>query len=292
MGNRTLEHMSALEQDLELELEDGPDSETDDDEREAEDREMEHDSELEAEEEEESAPFDSFLEGDRDRSYGDRLADLASREYEDEAQLEVAVREVLDDMEREYFFGRFGKFVKKAGRSLVKRGMRLAKNMPIAKVVSGVTSLARGNLKGMLGSLLKAGLASAIPGGALMGPLLSSLSGPLSSSLTGGAKRALAGAGLDLSSLGGSGAEAEAEAEFENDSERFERLAEVAQTAFEELAGRLTEQAAQPIEASRIAQSAIEAAMRKHTRTAGARAGGRRRHITLRRGETLVITRE
>ena len=44
--------------------------------------------------------------------------------------------------------------------------------IPAAKVLEGVSKLARGNLKGLLGSLLQAGLAGAITGGAMLGPMV------------------------------------------------------------------------------------------------------------------------
>lgn len=272
MTRQSMAQLSSLEQELELELEGAADfdSEADDDKEAADDAEWELDDDAELEVDED-AELESALEEDRERTYGDRLADLASREFENPRELEVALSEVLDDMEREYFFGKIGKFISKAGKSLVKRGMKLAKNLPAAKVLEGVSKLARGNLKGLLGSLVQAGLAGAIPGGAMLGPLFQSLT------QGGGGFGKLAGA--LQSGLGGDGAE----------QEHFHRLAEIGQNAFEELASRLNERADDPLEAARLAQASFESAVRRSN--GKRREGGRHtRHVVLRPGQRLVVT--
>ena len=81
-------------------------------------------------------------------------------------------------MEREYFFKGLVKRLSKAGKGLVKRGLKMAKGLPAFQALSGLTQLARGNLKGMLANLAKTGLqaaAGAIPGGAIALPALQSL---------------------------------------------------------------------------------------------------------------------
>lgn len=289
MARQGLEQLSQLEQELELELESSDDTELElDEEREAPSTEAEI----------EDAEFESMLEEERERTFGDRLADLASREYEDERELELAIGEVLDDMEREYFFKRIGKFISKRGKDLLKRGMSVARKLPAVKVLQGVTRLARGNMKGLLGSLIQAGLAGAIPGGAFLGPLLKSLTsggagagglGGLLASASGGASRGgLAGLlGSAASGLPMAGLEAETA---EDDTERFERLAEIAETAYRELASRLTENADDPIEASRIAHGAFEAALRQHVGGAPGPKSKDTRHIVLRPGQRLVVS--
>jgi hypothetical protein len=277
VNSNSFEQMSDLEQGVEMELEaDGGD---DDSLREAfEEREYEGDGDGAAELESDEGEFESSLEEDRERTYGDRLASLADREFENDRELETAVREVFDDMEREYFFKRFKNLVSGGGRALLRRAVALSKNTPFGSVVKNVTSLARGNLKGLLTSLAKNALASAVPGGALIAPLLSSLSKGKMGDALHSVQRGLADSTF------------EAEREFggdENTQNQLTRVAEVAQSAFEELAGRINENATEPIEASRLAHASLEAAMRKHT----APRHKRTRHITLGPGERLVITR-
>ncbi len=279
MNANTFEQMSDLEQGVEMELEMG--GGTDDSFREVfEEKEQvdEGASELESDEGE----FESFLEEDRERTYGDRLASLADREFEDDRELETAVREVLDDMEREYFFKRFKNLVSGGGRALLRRAVALSKNTPFGSVVKNVTSLARGNLKGLLTSLAKNALASAIPGGAMIAPLLSSL-----------AKGKFGGA-LSSAQRGLADFTGETEDEFgvdENAQGHLTRVAEVAQSAFEELASRINENATEPVEASRLAHASLEAAMRKQGASMGSPKHKRTRHITLGPDERLVITR-
>ncbi len=283
MPRQSMDQMSELERELELELDsDESELEAADDDREA----------AEADDREfDDAELESALEEDRERTFGDRLADLASREFEDQRELELAIGEIVDDMEREYFFGKIGKLISKGGKALVRKGMKLAKNLPAMKALQAVTHLARGNMKGMLESLLQAGLASAIPGGALLAPALSSIA---SGALGGGGGRngARGLAALGSNALGGALRSALSEQGREEgaDTERFERLSEIAETAYEELAARLHEKADDPIEASRIAQGAFAAAIQRHVDGAqgGAGMAGTRR-VLLRPGQRLVV---
>jgi hypothetical protein len=99
--------------------------------------------------------------------YARRFYELAQREFESERELESAIGQVIDDMEREYFFGGLMKKVSAAGRKLLKKGVQLAKHHPAFQAVKAITQLPRGNLKGMLGNLAKAAIGaagSAFPG--------------------------------------------------------------------------------------------------------------------------------
>jgi hypothetical protein len=233
------------------------------------------DDELEAEFEnlagETDEEFDEEFEGFEDEAasgFGERFYELSQREWESEYELDTAIDQILGEMEREYFFGRLVKGIKKGGRALLKKGISYAsKNIPAFQALKGVTQLARGDLKGLLRSLASSGMASLVPGGAAALPALKAL-----------------------------GFEASQDQEAER--EAWENFAGMAGEAFETLADGLTPNADQPLEASRLANAAFSTALQRRIgapRPAGrygprrGRAGGRRIRVTASRGDTVIV---
>jgi hypothetical protein len=249
--------MSELEREIELEMDselegddpsgelEGPEYE--DDAREAGDGyELEAESlDQEADEEFEDASELEFEGGDRDQEYVERFLEIASREYESESEVDAAMNEVLDNMAREYLFGRVFKKIKRFGskiaanpaiRGLVKKGLRVAAGQFPA--LKAALSLAKGDLRGSLLNLGKQALGAAIPGGP-----------------------AVLGA---LGSLGFTG-----EADPQSNREAWGNYVQMSREAFEHMANNLTPNADQPMEASRIATNAYRHAMRRAQQRAG-----------------------
>jgi hypothetical protein len=242
--------VSDLEREFEMEMEDEPSSE------------------FESEEDAGSGEFeepDSEFEGDYDSENGDyasRFYELSQRSFESESEADDEVNRLVNDMEHEFFFKGLGKRLRKAGKGLLsKAGKYAMSRIPQLKALQGITQLARGNLKGSLASLAKAGLASAIPGGAVALPALKAL-------------------GFEAS-------------EPDGNREAWDNYVEVAREAFDALAENLNEQADNPLEASRIAATSFNTGLKRvqGRGIAGHRSGRRRRTrvIRVRAGERIVI---
>jgi hypothetical protein len=91
---------------------------------------------------------DEFLNENNYASYGERFYEIASRDSEMSYEFESDMGEVLDDMEREYFWGGLKKLARKGFNKLSKKAMQMA----------------GGNLKGLLKNAAKMGLNSVLPG--------------------------------------------------------------------------------------------------------------------------------
>lgn len=216
-----------------------------------------------------SAPaFEVDGTDDAAEGFAERFHELSQGSYESELELEQEVSRLVAEMEHEFFFKGLGRRLRRAGKNLLKKGLKTAAgHIPALKALQSVTQLTRGNLKGMLGSLAKAGLASAIPGGAVALPALSAL-------------------GFEVD-------------EPESNREAWRNYGEVSREAFQYLAEHLHEQADAPSEASRLAAAALQAGLAKAQ--ARSRNGSRRRRdgapggtrvIRLRRGQRLIVTVE
>lgn len=247
--------LSQLEREFELEMDDDPAGE------------LELEFESDDGELDDSAPsYEVDQDGEAAESFAERFYELSQGSYESEYELDQEVNRLVADMEQEFFFKGLGKRLRRAGKGLLKKALKHAVGkIPALSALKGVTQLARGNLKGMLGSLAKAGLASAIPGGAVALPALSAL-----------------------------GFEVE---EPEGNREAWRNYGEVSREAFQHLAEHLHEQADTPTEASKLATAALQAGLVRAQ--ARRRSGGRRRRgagatdtrvIRLRRGERLIVT--
>lgn len=257
--------LSELEQEFELEMEDamGVSNELDE----------ELDEEIDAAADGAEKELESAFEFEGGSDYGERLHELASREFESETEVDQALDEVLHEIEQEYFFGKlrrgWNKFRKSGiGKLVTKVVSKAAGHLPAFQALKGVTALARGDLSGMAKSLVKAGLGSVVPGG---------------------------GAALSAMQSLGFGGDSELS---EGDREAWNNVAEVAREAYEHLADNLTASVDQPLEASRLASDAFRAGLTKVTQRAarvgvvGPRSSGvgrRKRRIRLRRGDILIV---
>jgi hypothetical protein len=256
--------MSDLEQEFELEME-GDEGESPKDEELGSDWETEQASDEEADEETDQ---ESESEPTETGGYADRFYELSQRAFESESELDDEVRDIVNDMERNYFWGNWKKRLKKIGGSLIKKGLgHLAGKFPVFKGLQAVTQLARGNVKGALGSLAKAGLTAALsasPAGAVALPALKALG-------------------------------FEATADSEPNREAWDNYVEVAREAFNHLGQNISEAAVDPVEASRLASNAFQTAVRNVQARVRSNGTGVRDHrkrsmtIQVRRGERIII---
>lgn len=248
--------LSQLEREFELEMDDDASGE------------LELEFETDEGEVDEEAGSSAYEADEASEAFAERFYELSQNTYESEFELDDDVNRLVAEMEHEFFFKGLGRRLRRAGKGLLKKAVKAAAgSLPIGKALQAATQLARGNLKGMLGSLAKAGLASAIPGGAVALPALKAL-----------------------------GFEAEEPAA---NREAWRNYGEVSREAFQYLAENLHEQADAPAEASRLAAAALQAGLRKgqeRRRGSGTRrreaVPGGTRVIRLRRGERLIISVE
>ena len=181
--------MSELEREFELEMDDDSELEMDDDfefeayqtDEDSEADDYEYESEYESEYEDEPEGEFEWLESN-DSDYAERFFELSQREFESESEVDEAVNEILDDMEREYFLGGLFKKAKNAAKNLAKKGMALAKkagiNLPSLDALKSMLGPVSGLLKGNLGALIKPALKAALsahPAGMAALPALKAL---------------------------------------------------------------------------------------------------------------------
>ena len=254
--NRYDSDLSELEQEFELELEDDSSGEL----------ELEGDLDTELDQGE-------YEGGNGDGSFAERFYELSQGSYESEYEVDQGVNELVAQMENEFFsFGSAFKKLKSAGKNWVKNKIKsVAGQLPGAQVLKGLTQLTRGNLKGLLASLAKSGLAAAIPGGAVALPALNAL-----------------------------GFEAD---DPDGNREAWNNYEDLARESFEYLAENLNENADSPLEATRLATAAFQQGLKKaqdRARSRPRRGGGggvaggavrghKARVIYLRRGQKIVI---
>jgi hypothetical protein len=253
VSNADASDLSELERELELEMEEPMDSSG------------ELDEEFEGPADEGEGAEEELEMEHEGSDYAERLSNLASREFESETEVDQALNEVLNDIEQEFFWGaikRGWKKLKKGGLgNLVKKGLSLAAGqIPALQALKGITSLARGDLKGFVGSLAKSAIGAAVPGGGL-------------------ALGALKNLGFGESELA------------EDDREAWNNVVTVAREAYDHLARNLNERADDPVEAARLASDAFKTGLAQVTNgVPRLRARGRRRRrIRLRRGDILII---
>jgi hypothetical protein len=192
-------------------------------------------------------------------AYADRFYELGQRGFESEAQLEENVQSILNEMERDFFFKSLVKKIKKGGKSLLKKGIKMVgKKIPGIKMV---TSLARGNLKGLLSSLAKTGLSAMVPGGAAILPVLQSLG------------------------LGFNPGEPAAQ------QEAWRNYSGIVREAYNYLAEDLNELSDTPAEASKIAAGAFNKALKRKTlHRIPSSKGERAYRVRVNAGETVTIS--
>lgn len=262
------EDMSELEQEFELEMDD---LETDDnfetgDDYEIDDLEFESGDDSEYETEYESAnEYEMFEAGDTD--YAERFFELSQREFESESEIDEAVNEILDDMQREYFS--FGGFLKKAARKGFSLAKKAALNLPQVKALKAILGPAASMLKGNWKTLLKTALA-AHPAGAAALPALKAIG-------------------------------FESREDMSENREAWDDYVEAARESFEYLVSNAKPNANQPMVANRLAANAFNAGLRRYGNNRGRMSpSGRQvrdhrskkiRRIAIAPGETIVIRR-
>lgn len=200
-----------------------------------------------------SGEYEFGYSGGRSGEFVERLMEIGSRQFETPYEAEAAMSEVLDDIEREYFFGAIKRGLKKLSknkllRSLAKKGLTMGVNK-FFPGLKGALQLARGNVKGALMNFGKQALGSVVPGG---GAVLDAVQT------------------IGLQPAGGGEAQ---------ERETWENYVELSREAYEQLAETLTPTAHQPAEAMRLANNAVQHAVRRaRSRTAGSgRGAGHRR---------------
>jgi hypothetical protein len=184
--------------------------------------EREYDEEMKGEELPEEKELDPYAEG---------FFGLSGRTFKTETELDDAVNRILNEIERDYFFKGLLKKTKKGGKLLLKKGLEIFKGFSAFQAANGITQLARGNLKGTLGTLAKAGLRGARVGATP--PTLEAL-----------------------------GFEAGKEGTRQSRG-AWQNFANVCKESFDYLATNLNENADDPLEASRLASEAFGAALKK-----------------------------
>lgn len=251
--------MSELEKEFELEMEEEPEGKEfeEPDEKEIEE-EFEKLTELE---EEPSAEFED-IEGEAN-DYAERFYELSTRKYESEFEVDDEINKLLYEMERDFFFKKLWRKLKPVGKFLLKKGLKLAAGLPAFKAVKGITQLARGDLKGALGTLAKAGLSGAvsmIPGGAAILP--------------------------GLQALG-----FEATEDQDVNRQAWRNYVSVAKEAYDYLGRNLSENADDPIVANRLANEAFQSALKSvSSQIIPARAGVKKiKTIPVRKGDRIII---
>jgi hypothetical protein len=181
--------------------------------------EREYDKEMKGEELSEEKKLDPFAE---------KFYELSSRTFKTETELDNAVNGILNEIERDYFFKDLLKKTKKAGKFLLKKGLKTFKGFSAFQAAMGITQLPRGSLKGTLGTLAKAGLKEVRAGGAVL-PVLGAL-------------------GFEAG---------------EQNREAWQNFTNVCKESFDYLARNLNENADDPLEASRLASEAFSTALKK-----------------------------
>lgn len=252
--------------------------------------ESDDDSELEnsAEDEyEDDQEYEQEPEGEIDadgQSYAERFAEIATREFESDEELEAGLRDILGEMEQQYFLGGIFKkglgFAKNLAKKAASKGLKFAaghlNKLPIAKILKGATGLLGKNLTDTLMRLAQ----SAIPGGAIGIPALKALG------------------------IIPGGGDASSESEAAEDSETWERFAEFAREVYETAADQANESSLNPLAAMQQAKAAIETVARQNLGGVASMAstalgkfapgrpghsGHRRRVIRVRPGESIIV---
>lgn len=269
--------MSELEQEFELEMDDlemdgdfetGDDyeSETDDFEFEGDEDSEYGDEEFESEYEDESeSEYEMFASGEAD--YAERFFELSQREFESESEIDEALNEIFDDMQREYFS--FGGFIKNAAKKGFNLAKKAALKMPQVQALKSMLGPAANMLKGNWKTLLKTALA-AHPAGAAALPALKAIG-------------------------------FESREDMSENREAWDGYVDASRESFEYLVNNATANANQPMVANRLAASAFQAGLKKAANNRRRRLSPngkvrdhhskKIRRIAIAPGETIVIRR-
>jgi cell division protein FtsL len=178
----------------------------------------EFDEELEGEEWPEKKALDPFAE---------KFYELSGKTFKTKTELDTAVNEVLNEIERDYFFKGLLKKTGKSGKALLKKGLRTFKGVSAFQAAEGITQLVRGNLKATFSTLAKSGLK--VRAGAAALPVLGTL-------------------GFEPG---------------ETNRDAWQNFANVCKESFDYLARNLDENADDPLEANKLASEAFGDALKR-----------------------------
>lgn len=272
MKNMADLEISDLEKEIELEMDDSANAEQESDDDSGAEMEMGDDGESGEDKEFEAAIEDSEFEstdsgegGDQEvpDEFAERFYELSTREFEDESDVDREVSGLLNEMERQFFFGSFKKLLKKGlkygAKGLLKKAMKYGKGLPAFKAFKGITQLVRGDLRGALGTAASA---------------LLRMNPAAAAGLT-------ALKGLGFNPLG----------DAETNRQAWNNYTSVVREAYDHLAENLSETSDEPLEASRQAATAFQTALRKvQNRTpVGVPQTGKVHRIRVRPGQKITI---
>ncbi|MEZ4776191.1 MAG: hypothetical protein R3D00_23660 [Bacteroidia bacterium] len=249
--------MSQLEREFELEMENHNHTPSDE-EMEAELESMLDGDESEYEYEEDSPeseyeyeedPEDNEYEYEEDYSsgsYAERLYELSQREFESEYEFESELDQIVDDMHREFFFGKLFKKLKnsKFAKGLIKKGLKFAR--PFASFIPG-------------GSLVMDGLNAATD---LLGENVKSRAKSLSKRAIKAVRKEAKALTKDVAAMGVAPENTE-----EANQQVAQNVTDTIQTAMEFAADNIHYEIDDPIEADRLASRAFETALQQASPT-------------------------
>jgi hypothetical protein len=108
--------------------------------------------------------------------FAERLYKLSQQNFKSSSELDFRINEIMNEIERQFFFGKLLKKIKKkALGKLIKLSKKFIKGLPASRGIDTITQLSRGNLKGALTSIARAGLSSLVSGGPVSIPILNAL---------------------------------------------------------------------------------------------------------------------
>jgi hypothetical protein len=162
--------------------------------------------------------------------YAEKFYELSAKKFKTETELDNAVSAILNEIEREHFFRGLLAKTKKGGKLLLKKGVATFHGLSAFEAANAITQLARGNLKGTLGTLAKTGIKGMRAGTTI--PVLKA---------------------LGFEAGGGT----------EQNREAWQNFTNVCKESFDYLARNLNENADDPLEASKLASEAFSIALKK-----------------------------
>jgi hypothetical protein len=159
-----------------------------------------------------------------------KFYELSTRKFKTDTELDNAVNTILNEIEREYFFKGLLAKTGKGGKFLLKKGVATFPDLSAFEAANAITQLARGNLKGTLGTLAKTGIKRMQAGTTI--PMLKALGFE-------------AGGGTELNRAA------------------WQNFTNVCKGAFDNLARNLNEKGDDPLVASKLASDAFGFALKK-----------------------------
>ncbi len=158
--------------------------------------------------------------------YAEKFYALTTKKFKTETELDNAVNKILDEIEHDYFFKELLQKTRKSGKLLLQKGLNTFTGVSAFQAANAITQLVRGNLKVTLSTLAKTALK-----GTTVGTTPSA-----------------------LRTLG---------FETEQESVAWQNFTNVCKESFDYLARNLSENADEPLEASKLSAEAFSVAVKK-----------------------------